>query len=122
MDAQSGGGTPQNQVVAAAAYLLGLVTGILFLYLDPYNKDEFVRFHARQSIAFSVAVIAINIVASVFISIFGFSFFGRLLGGLLWLVDLALAIMWVFLMWKAYSGERYRIPYVADIADGFGQP
>ena len=122
MDAQSGGGTPQNQVVAAAAYLLGFVTGIVFLYLEPYDKDEFVRFHARQSIAFSVAVIAINIVASVFIQIFYFSFLGRLLGGLLWLVDLALAIMWVFLMWKAYSGERYRIPYVADIADGFGKP
>jgi uncharacterized membrane protein len=122
MDTQSGGTTPQNQVVAAAAYLLGFVTGILFLYLEPYDKDEFVRFHARQSIAFSVAVIAINIVASVFIQIFYFSFLGRLLGGLLWLVDLALAIMWVFLMWKAYSGDRYRIPYVADIADGFGKP
>src|SRR6266446_1672219 len=122
MDTHSGGSTPQNQVVAAAAYLLGFVTGILFLYLEPYDKDEFVRFHARQSIAFSVAVIAINIVASVFIQIFYFSFLGRLLGGLLWLVDLALAIMWVFLMWKAYSGDRYRIPYVADIADGFGKP
>ena len=44
MDAQSGGGTPQNQVVAALAYLLGLVTGIIFLYLEPYDKDEFVRF------------------------------------------------------------------------------
>ena len=122
MDTQSYGSTPQNQVVAAAAYLLGFVTGIVFLYLEPYDKDEFVRFHARQSIAFSVAVIAINIVASVFIQIFYFSFLGRLLGGLLWLVDLALAIMWVFLMWKAYSGDRYRIPYVADIADGFGKP
>jgi len=122
MDTHSGGSTPQNQVVAAAAYLLGFVTGILFLYLEPYDKDEFVRFHARQSIAFSVAVIAINIVASVFIQIFYFSFLGRLLGGLLWLVDLALAIMWVFLMWKAYSCDRYRIPYVADIADGFGKP
>jgi uncharacterized membrane protein len=33
MDTQSYGSTPQNQVVAAAAYLLGFVTGILFLYL-----------------------------------------------------------------------------------------
>jgi uncharacterized membrane protein len=122
MDVQSGGGTPQNHVVAAAAYLLGFVTGIIFLYVEPYDRDEFVRYHARQSIAFSVAVIAINIVGSVFIQIFIFSFLGRLLASLLWLVDLGLAIMWVFLMWKAYSGERYRIPYVADIADGFGLP
>ncbi len=116
------GGTPQNQVVAAATYLLGLVTGIIFLYLEPYDKDEFVRFHARQSIAFTVAWLAINIVLDVFISIFGFSFLGKLLADLLWLANLALAIMWIFLMYKAYIGERYRIPYLADIADSFGKP
>jgi uncharacterized membrane protein len=122
MDAQSGGGTPQNQVVAAVAYLLGPVTGIAFLYLEPYDKDEFVRFHARQSIAFSIAVFAINTVVSVFIGIFGFSFVGGLLAGILRLTDLALAVVWVLLMWKAYSGERYRIPYLADLADSFGRP
>src|SRR5690349_25126518 len=109
MDSQSGGGTPQNQVIAAVAYLLGPVTGIAFLYLEPYDRDEFVNFHARQSIVFSVAVFAINVVVSVFIGIFGFSFLGGLLAGLLRLADLALAVMWVFLMWKAYSGERYHL-------------
>jgi uncharacterized membrane protein len=122
MNAQSGGGTPQNQVIAAVAYLLGPVTGIAFLYLEPYDRDEFVRFHARQSIAFSVAVFAINIVVSVFIGIFGFSFLGGLLASVLRLTDLALAIVWVLLMWKAYSGERFRIPYLADLADSFGRP
>jgi uncharacterized membrane protein len=121
MDSQSGGGTPQNQVIAAVAYLLGPVTGIAFLYLEPYDRDEFVNFHARQSIVFSVAVFAINVVVSVFIGIFGFSFLGGLLAGLLRLADLALAVMWVFLMWKAYSGERYHIPYLADLAESFGK-
>jgi uncharacterized membrane protein len=121
MNAQSGG-TPQNQVVAAVAYLLGPVSGIAFLYLEPYDKDEFVRFHARQSIAFSVAVFAINVVVSVFIGIFGASFLGGLLSGLLRLADLALAVAWVWLMWKAYSGERYRIPYLTDLAESFGKP
>ena len=113
--------TPQNQVVAAATYLLGLVTGILFLYLEPYDKDEFVRFHARQSIAFSLAVIVINVVLDVFIAVLPFGL-GRVLSALLELVNLALAIMWIFLMYKAYSGERYRIPQLADLADSFGNP
>ena len=99
-----------------------MVTGIVFLYLEPYDKDEFVRFHARQSIAFTVAWLVINIVLGVFISIFGFSSLGQLLADLLELANLAFAIMWLFLMWKAYSGERYRIPYLADIADGFSKP
>jgi len=30
--------------------------------------------------------------------------------------------MWIFLMYKAYSGERYRIPELADLADSFSRP
>jgi uncharacterized membrane protein len=120
MDTQSGGGTPQNQVVAAAAYLLGFVTGILFLYLEPYDKDEFVRFHARQSIAFSIAWFVINLVLGVFIAVLPFAL-GRLLVGLQELINLGLAIMWIFLMYKAYGGERYRIPELADLADSFSR-
>jgi uncharacterized membrane protein len=121
MDGQGVGGTPQSQVIAAAAYLLGPVTGIVFLYLEPYDKDEFVRFHARQSIAFSIAWFVINIVLSVFIAVLPFAL-GRLLGGLQGLINLALAIMWIFLMYKAYIGERYRIPELADLADSFARP
>jgi uncharacterized membrane protein len=120
MDAQSGG-TPQNQVVAALTYLLGLVTGILFLYLEPYDKDEFVRFHARQSIAFSIAWFVVNVVLGVFIAVLPFSL-GRLFAGLQELINLGMAIMWVFLMYKAYIGERYRIPQLADLADSFSRP
>jgi hypothetical protein len=40
---------PQSRPIAALTYLLGFVTGVIFLYLEPYDKDEFVRFHARQS-------------------------------------------------------------------------
>lgn len=119
MEAQSGG-TPQNQVVAAATYLLGLVTGIIFLYLEPYDKDEFVRFHARQSIAFSIAWFVINVIVDVFIALLPFSL-GRLLAGLLELINLALAVMWIFLMYKAFIGERYRIPHLADLADSFAR-
>jgi uncharacterized membrane protein len=120
MNAQSGGGTPQNQVIAAAAYLGFVITAVVFLYLEPYDKDEFVRFHARQSIAFSVAWFVINLVLGVFIAVLPFAL-GRLLVGLQELINLGLAIMWIFLMYKAYSGERYRIPELADLADSFSK-
>ncbi len=117
MDAQNNV-TPQNQVVAAGTYLLLAVTGILFLYLEPYDKDDFVRFHARQSIAFSIVWFVINVILGVFVAVLPFSL-GKLIGGLQDLINIALAVMWIFLMWKAYSGERYRIPRLADIADSF---
>ena len=105
-----------SQPIAALTYLLGFVTGIVFLYLEPYNQDEFVRFHARQSIGFSVAWFAIEIVFGVFISILPLAL-GRLLGGIQMLINLALAVFWLFLMYKAYTGERYRIPELSDIID-----
>ena len=107
---------PQANVIAALCYLLGFVTGLIFLYLEPYNQDEFIRFHARQSIGFSVAWFAIGIVFGVFIAVLPHGL-GALLNFLLTLIDIALAVFWVFLMYEAYSGERYRIPELADIVD-----
>ena len=31
---------PQAHIIAALTYLLGFVTGLIFLYLEPYNQDE----------------------------------------------------------------------------------
>ncbi len=107
---------PQANIIAALTYLLGFVTGLIFLYLEPYNQDEFIRFHARQSIGFSVACFAINIVFGVFIAVLPHGL-GALLNFLLALINLALAVSWLILMYKAYNGERYRIPELADIVD-----
>jgi uncharacterized membrane protein len=34
--------------------------------------------------------------------------------------NIATAVFWVILMYKAYSGERYRIPELADWAESMG--
>ena len=109
---------PSN-VIAALTYLLGLVTGIVFLYLEPYDRDEYVRFHARQSIAFSVAWFALNVIAGVFIAVLP-----RPLGGLLaflqQVMNIGLAVVWVYLMYQAYIGNKYRLPVLADWVEGAG--
>lgn len=51
------------------AYVLGLITGIVFLVLEPYKHDRFVRFHAIQSILFCVAAIAFSIAWHILVSI-----------------------------------------------------
>jgi uncharacterized membrane protein len=107
---------PQANVIAALTYLLGFVTGLIFLYLEPYNQDEFICFHARQSIGFSVAWFAIGVVFGVFIAVLPHGL-GAMLRFILTLIDIVLAVYWVFLMYKAYSGERYRIPELADVVD-----
>jgi uncharacterized membrane protein len=97
----------EPNVAAALAYGLGWITGILFLLIEPDNK--FVRFHAMQSIivfaALSVLCLLLQMVP--------------LLGMLVtvFLVVPASAVLWLVLMFKAYQGERFKLPVAGDMAD-----
>ncbi|HLI78965.1 MAG TPA: hypothetical protein VKV03_03220, partial [Candidatus Binataceae bacterium] len=64
---------------------------------------------------------AVNIIFGVFITILPHQL-GSLLGFIEGLVDLGFAIFWLFLMYKAYSGERYRIPELSDVIDQVAGP
>src|SRR4051812_42911023 len=50
-----------DNVAGALCYVLGVITGILFLVLAPYNQNKFVRFHAFQAIFFHLAFIGLII-------------------------------------------------------------
>jgi hypothetical protein len=39
-----------DNVAGALCYLLGIITGIVFLLISPYNQNRTIRFHAFQSI------------------------------------------------------------------------
>jgi uncharacterized membrane protein len=107
-----------SNAAAALSYLLGLITGIIFLVLDPYKKDEFVRFHAFQSIFFNVALIVFSIlwsmVAGIMLSIL--HILGALFGLIGGLIYLAFFVFWLFLMYKAYNKQRFMIPFIGDLA------
>ena len=107
--AAAGAGLADN-VAGALAYLT-IIPAILFLVLEPFNKKRFVRFHAFQSIFFFVAWIVIDI---------GLTFIGHIpfLGLLLWpLVGLALFVVWLVLVLKAYQGQMFKLPVIGDMAE-----
>src|SRR5664279_4575284 len=91
-------GAMADNVASALCYLAGLITGIIFLVLEPYNKNKVVRFHAFQSIFLHVACIVIwiglHIVLGI-VNIFGLFF----LFSLLWL---AFFVLWVILLIQTY--------------------
>lgn len=94
-----------ENIEAALSYFLGFITGILFFVLEKDSK--FVKFHAMQSIAVFVALFVINIVLT--ITIVGIV--------LLPLVSILAFILWIVLMYKAYKGEKYKLPVVGDFAE-----
>ncbi len=119
--ASAGAGTGLAENVASGlCYVLGWLTGIIFLLID---KRPSVKFHAAQSIVVFGALHVIQIVLGY---MFGFGFmFGR--GGSMasWevaglissVVGLACLILWILLMVKAFQGEKFRVPVAAEFAD-----
>lgn len=106
------GGMSEN-VAGALCYVLGLITGILFLVLAPYNQNKFVRFHAFQAIFFHVAWIVLWIADTMMAFVLPW-YLMSLIGMLLALGGLAL---WLILMFKAYNNERFKLPIVGDLAE-----
>ncbi|HEY3132201.1 MAG TPA: zinc-ribbon domain-containing protein [Acidobacteriota bacterium] len=109
----------QRNVAGLLCYILLFISGILFLLIEPYNKDKFVRFHAFQSIFFFIAWVVIGVLANVV----GLIVTAILPGPLDFLsvifqslVTLGLLFLWIFLMYKAYSDEMYRLPVIGDFA------
>ena len=87
-------------------YLLGFVSGLIFLVLE--KQSPYVRFHAYQStIAFGTLIIAGFVLGLL-------PLVGDLLGSV---VRLATLVLWVVLMFKAYQGERFKLPIVGDMAE-----
>lgn len=115
---QASSGLTSN-IAAALAYALGLVTGIIFLVLEPYKRDRFVRFHAMQSILFCVAAIAFSIAWSILVNILinisAWTAVALTPIGLL--ISLGFFLFWLFLMYQAYSRREFRIPFIGAIAE-----
>ncbi len=111
---KSGTGLQPN-VAGLLCYVLGWVTGIIFLILE--NKNEYVRFHAIQSI---VAFGAITVVYMVIGIIF---FFVPILASILYsILGIITFILWIVLMVKAYQGQRYKLLIAGDIAEQNSKP
>jgi uncharacterized membrane protein len=104
---------------SALCYVFGFVTGIIFLVLAPYNQDRRVRFHAFQSIFLNVAVIAIHIGVTVMSLMFhtvSFSL-GLMVSSLHLLVSLGFFLVWLYVMWKSYQGEKVMLPIIGPLAE-----
>lgn len=114
---QPHGGTGLSPNVAGAlSYLLGALTGVVFLVLDV--ERAYVRFHAAQSIVFSVAWVGAWLVMLVLGAVLSvIPFVGALAGALL---SFALTVtgfgLWVVLMIRAYRGEEWEVPWIGPYA------
>jgi uncharacterized membrane protein len=92
----------QENVAGLLCYVLGWVTGIVFLILEANNKT--IRFHAFQSILVFAILTVIDIA-------FGWIF---ILGPLIWAVTF---IVWILLIVMAAQGKKYKLPWAGNLAE-----
>ena len=102
----STGGLTDN-VAGALAYVT-FIPAIVFLVMEPYNKNKFVRFHSFQCLFFTLACFVLGIVL-MFIPLLG-----PIIGLLLWLGEF---VLWLVLVLKAYQGQKFKLPGIGDIAE-----
>lgn len=101
---ESSTGLDEN-VAAFLCYLLGFITGIIFLILE--KRSAFVRFHAMQSTITFLSLFVVTIIIG-WIPIIG------LLVYPIWILGL---ILWLILMVKGLKGEWYHLPIVGKMVD-----
>jgi uncharacterized membrane protein len=102
-------GNLADNVASALCYVLGLITGIIFLVLTPYNRNPAIRFHAFQSIFLNVACVVASIILNTILGILH-----------LWelepLVSLAILAIFIFMVIMTYQGKKIVLPVVGPIA------
>ena len=99
-----------DNVAGMLAYFT-MIPAIIFLVMEPYNRNRFIRFHSFQSLFFAVAWTVLWIGLNIFLHI---PFLGFLIWPLVWLAGF---IIWVVLVLKANQGKMYKLPVIGDMAE-----
>ena len=103
---KSASGLDEN-VAGALAYALGWLTGLFFLVTESSNR--FVRFHAFQSV---ILFGGLSIAWLVSMSIPPIGWFLAFV-----VIPPVSAVLWLLLMFKAYHGERFKVPFAGEVAE-----
>jgi uncharacterized membrane protein len=107
---QSSGTNLEPNVAGALSYAFGWITGLVFFLLE--KDDDFVRFHAMQSIILFGALSVVWFIGMIFWWIV------PVLAWIVWtIVWIGTLILWIMLMIKAYQGDKWKLPVIGDLAE-----
>ena len=95
-----------SENAACGLSYITIIPAIIFLVVAPYNTNPNVKFHAWQSIFLGIAAFALGIIGII-----------PILGWIILLFGmLALFIVWIICVIKAFGGSRFVIPVLGPLA------
>lgn len=109
----------EPRIAATLAYVVWWLTGLLFLFIE--RRNRFVRFHAMQSTvglgSLWLAGVAMWVLAFATLLVNPTVF--QVLLALDLAIWVAFVAAWGICLFKAYQGERWKLPLLGDFAERF---
>jgi len=102
-----------DNVAGMLAYIT-IIPAIVFLVMEPYNRNRFIRFHSFQCLFFAAALLALHIGLSIFTIV---PFLALITFPLHLLVSLGGFVLWIVLLLKANQGQMWKLPVIGDLAE-----
>lgn len=91
-----------KETAGALSYVLGPVSGIIFLILE---KNKYVRFHAMQSIVLFASLLVLQWFFALIV----------ILLPLVPLLSILAFVLWLMLIYKAWMGDEWEVPFIGKI-------
>ena len=104
-----------DRLWAALGYPIGIIA-LIMLLIEGKKDRPFIKFHAVQALALTVALIIIEIVVNILDAVLS-----RLHLGICGLVGCFLPILWLLLFWPgilAFQGKYFDVPVVTKFLRG----
>jgi uncharacterized membrane protein len=110
---------PLEENVAGMLAYFTIIPAIIFLLIEPYNRNRFVRFHSFQCLFAVIALIVIDVLLSILSSILHLvPMIGWFVTALIWPIwGLAQLALWLLLVIKAYQHQMFKLPIIGDMAE-----
>ena len=92
---------------AGALAYVTIIPAIVFLVMEPYNRNPYVKFHAWQSLFLGIAWFAVCVIGVI-----------PILGWIVFVLGiLVLFVAWLMCVLKALKGERFMLPVLGPLAE-----
>ena len=102
-----------DNVAGLLAYIT-IIPAIIFLVVEPYNRNRFIRFHSFQCLFFAAALIVLHVGFGILAIVPGVAL---LTFPLHMLINLGGFIVWIVLLIKANQGQMYKLPFIGNLAE-----
>jgi uncharacterized membrane protein len=102
-----------DNVAGTLAYIT-IIPAIIFLVMEPYNRNRFIRFHSFQCLFFAAALFALHLALGIFAIVPGVAL---MTFPLHMLINLGGFIVWIVLLIKANQGQMYKLPFIGNLAE-----